>query len=436
MPRPDRPNVIVITTHDSGRYFGCYGLDTVHTPAVDAIAADGVMLSRMFATVPICSASRASMMTGRYPQSHGLLDLCGPAFRWALGPDERHLSHILRDAGYRTLQFGFQHEAWDVSTLGFDDVRRESSRADDVAKMVSAFLREEASGEAPFYAQVGFLETHTPFRRDWVEPDREKGVYVPPYLVRDEESEETMAWFQGMVRVADRAVGTIVEALARSGLEDDTLLVFTTDHGIELPRSKWFLYDPGIEIAMVFRWPGGGISGGRACDCLLGNVDFLPTVLELIGAPVPENVEGLSFARNLTDGTASGPRDEVFGLYHKMSIRSIRTDRYKLIQHFDSPIDFLHLPVALETQLEKRGIGPVELFDLQEDPVEFHDLSTSPEHAGIRDGLRGRLWRWLESVNDPILQGPIASPVYLSARDDYRAWRDAAEGTREETGNA
>lgn len=441
----DRPNILVITTHDSGRYFGCYGIDELRTPAIDALAADGVCFTRYFATVPICSASRATMLTGRYPQSHGLMDLVHPNAGWKLGDDERHLSHLLRGAGYGTHLFGMQHEAWDVDALAFDEVhaqfRSEGGRqfAGEVADEVVEFLTspnathaapaaQAARDTSPFYAQVGFVETHTPFAREHIEPDDSNGVYIPPYVQPDEPMRQTMAEFQGMLRTVDDAVRTIVDALAASGKQDDTLIVFTTDHGIELPRSKWFLYDPGVEIALVMRWPGGGIDGGETCDHLLANVDFVPTVLELAGIEIPQNIEGVSFAANLADNATDAPRDAVFGMYQKFDIRSVRTNEYKLIQHFNFPTDYLELPVASDMQMQKRVIPMVELFDLRNDPNEFNNVSDDPAYADVRDELLDRLWRWLEDVDDPLLHGPVRTPSYEQAHGDYVAWKDGKGG--------
>ena len=112
-----RPNILIITNHDSGRHFGCYGVETVHTPAIDALAADGMRFENYFATVPLCSPSRGAMLTGRYPQSTGLMGLTHAPWHWSLNKGEQHLSHILRDAGYHTALFGLQHEAADVQTL-------------------------------------------------------------------------------------------------------------------------------------------------------------------------------------------------------------------------------------------------------------------------------------------------------------------------------
>jgi N-sulfoglucosamine sulfohydrolase len=426
---PKRPNILLITTHDSGRHFGCYGIPEVHTPVIDRLAGEGIRLTNYFATVPICCASRASMLTGQYPQTHGLMDLCHPNFGWALRDGERHASHILRDAGYRTTLYGIQHEVVDVETLGFDDVNTQYpiqgdvSHAESVAEGVASFLTNEAGGDRPFYAQVGFLQTHTPFDIGGVKPDDSDGVYVPPYLVRDDDSVAQLSQLQGAIKTVDNAVGTIVNALEDSGLAENTLLIFTTDHGIEVPRAKWNLYDPGIAIALVARWPGGGITGGRTCDHLLGNVGFLPTLLELIGVPIPANVEGHSFASDLRDSNTPPACDAIYGLYHKTNGRFVRTNTHKLIRHFDAAFDYLNVPVAFADVLQKRGMKQVQLYDLENDPNEFEDVSGKPEYAEIQADLNGRLWRWLESVNDPVLRGPVRTPTYERAIGEYERWR-------------
>ncbi len=422
-----QPNILQITTHDSGRHFGCYGHSTVHTPNIDALAADGVRMTNYFATVPICCASRASMLTGRYPQSHGLMDLCFAPFNWALNDDERHISHILHDAGYRTLLFHIQHEvAWDdIGRLPFDEIRAQDSSptALDTAEEVCRFLEAESGGAEPFYAQVGFFETHTPFDFGGVKPDTSLGVEIPPYLADDAVARDTMAQFQASVRRADEAVGRIVEALRRSGREHDTLFVFTTDHGIEVPRAKWTLYDPGIAIALVMRCPALGLTGGMACDALAGNVDYLATVLELAGLDVPDRVQGLSFAGALRGGREAPGRDAVFAMYHKSQARCVRTRRHKLIRYFDAAVDYHTVPVRFQDVLMKRGIKQIELFDLDKDPNEFANVAGQDEYADIQRKLDARLWRWMESVDDALLRGPIATPSYRAAISDYQAWK-------------
>ena len=443
------PNIIIITTHDTGRHFGCYGVETVHTPAIDAIAEDGFKFTRYFTTSPVCSPSRGAMLTGRYPQSNGLIGLTHSPWNWRFNEGERHLSHILRDAGYHTALFGLQHEASNLDDLGFDVAYAQRGEtggratAPMVARALADFLRTDAAGKAPFYAQVGFFETHRPHAFGDVEPDDSKGVCVPPYLVDDETARRELALQQGAIRRIDDAVRSITDALAESGLEDDTVLVFTVDHGIEFPRAKFFCYDPGIGIALLMRWPGGGVCGGITCDHLLSNVDFLPTLMALIGQPVPGNVEGIGFAQVFANPDAPPVRDAVFSIFYGSDSRSIRTDRYKFIRNFsprrmiDAPInmtifsgaiiyDFLgrrmiDTPINATNPPKPHLKQPVaQLYDLENDPNEFDDVARNPEYREIYNTLSQRLWQWMEDVNDPMLKSPIPTPYYWEAMADYR----------------
>lgn len=422
----DRLNILQITTHDSGRHFGCYGHPTVQTPAIDQLAANGVRFANSFCTAPICSASRASQLTGRYPQSHGLLDLVG--FGWRLNNDVQHASQLFKSAGYRTMLWGVQHEVPgnNLDRLAFDLAQPATDKAAAVADRVVAFLRQDAQSQQPFYAQVGFFETHTPFDRGGTQPDTEKGVEIPPYLVDTASSRQAMAAFQGSVRNVDIAVGNILNALCESGLEHNTLVVVTTDHGIEMPRAKWHLYDPGIAIGLVMRGPSVSLVGGWKCDHLMSNVDYLPTMLDLARIVCPAEVQGHSFADALRRRTSPPKRDAVFGLYHKSQTRYVRTNRHKLIRHFDNASDFHTVPVRIEDMQNKRVIEQVELFDLRMDPNEFDNLAGRIEYADTQQELETRLWNWMESVDDPLLRGPVRTPSYEAAIQEYLAWKESA----------
>ncbi|MFC1454415.1 sulfatase [Verrucomicrobiota bacterium] len=419
----ERPNIIQITTHDSGRHFGCYGHSTLQTPIIDDLAADGVKFTNYFCTVPICSASRACQLTGLYPQSNGLLDLT--PFGWRIKDDVQHMSRVLKTAGYHTLLFGIQHEVLkdELDRLAFDSMDELHGIASVTAVETVNFLRKEAKSHQPFYAQIGFIETHTPFDRGGTEPDSEKDVAIPPYLAVTDSSREAMAGYQGSIRKVDSAVGMILDALRESGLEDNTLLVFTTDHGIEMPRSKWFLYDPGIGIGMIMRYPQGGLVGGKECDLLMSNVDYLPTILELAQLDIPKRIEGRSFAGELRKDNPSPVREAIFGMYQKNQTRYVRTNQFKLIRHFDAATDFHEVPVHIEDVLNKRVIKLIELFDLDADPNEFNNLADQPEHADTQSQLDRMLWEWMESVNDPLLSGPMSTPSYEAAHKDYVNWK-------------
>jgi len=436
---PNRPNIVLITTHDTGRHFGCYGVPTVRTPRIDGLAAEGVRFTNHFTTTPVCSASRATMLTGRYPQSHGLLHLIHPPCDWRLNPGERHLSHVLRGAGYHTSLHCFQHEA-PLEDLGFDEWHTRwyddkpypdnMPTADQAADGFAAFLAARRDRERPFYAQIGFNETHVPFRFGGVEPDGTHGVYIPPYLVDNEASRAHFAPLQGAIHVVDRAVGTILDALSAAGLAQDTITIFTTDHGIEAPRSKWFLYDPGIETAFLLRWPGGGIEAGQTCDQLTCHIDVFPTILELAGLPALGNVQGRSLAGALADANAPTVHDEVFGYYQPKELRSVRTRTHKLIRNFHEARELV-VPVDMTRPGTHGGRLPfAQLFDLQSDPNEFENLADRPDYAEVLEDLDGRLSRWMESVDDPILHGPTPTPYYEDAIEHYRRSRPARSATQ------
>ncbi len=422
-----RPNIVVITCHDTGRHFGCYGIETVHTPAIDALAADGHLFTTYFTASPVCSPSRGAMLTGRYPQSNGLIGLTHSPWDWSFNEGERHLSRVLRDSGYRTGLFGLQHEDGDTDNLGFIESRAQRgpdgrrATALDVADAFADFCKTDGAEKTPFYAQIGFFETHRPHEFGEVEPDASKGVYIPPYLLDDQTARREMAVQQGACRRVDEAVKVISDALDGAGLTEDTIFIFTVDHGIEFPRAKWFCYDPGIEVALIVRWPNGGISGGAKRDRLLSNVDLFPTVLDLAGISIPENVEGLSFSDYLVDDTAEPKRDAVFSVFQGKDIRSVRTDRYKLIRNFEPrrlipvPVDMTHKPAGREK------CPVVQLFDLVRDPLEFDNVAEDPAYADIRKDLNDRLWKWMESVGDPSLKGPLPSPYYKEAIAEYHA---------------
>ncbi|MFA7157702.1 MAG: sulfatase [Kiritimatiellia bacterium] len=425
-----KPNIVQITTHDSGRHFGCYGHPTLHTPAIDSLAAGGVRFTNYFCTVPICSASRVSQLTGLYPQSNGMMDLVN--FGWRIRDGVRHASRIFKAAGYRTALFGVQHEVLgsDLGRLEFDLAEPKPANALAVAGRVAAFLKESSQPQQPFYAQVGFRETHTPFDRDGARPDSKRGVEIPPYMDDTLSSRTAMAGYQGAIRVVDSAVAMILAALRAGGLENDTIVVFTTDHGIEMPRAKWNLYDPGIAIGMIVRYPRGSLAGGRECSLLMSNVDYLPTLLELAGVSCRGTMEGHSFAGALHRELPGPVRSEVFGLYHKTQTRCVRTNRFKLIRHFDNATDYHTIPVRTEDAQMKRVIGQVELFDLKADPNEFNNLAGRPEHLSEQLALENSLWKWMEAVDDPLLKGPVRTPSYNAAISDYKSWKKGKHSSR------
>lgn len=441
----NRPNIVYITSHDTGRHFGCYGIKEVQTPNLDALAEDGVKFEKFFCTSPVCSASRGSMMTGLYPQTNGIMALVHPPCNSNLYPGVKHLSKILQDIGYHTALFHHQHEVMPDKVgerLNFNEYLVKQDKGfspSDIGRAFSDFI-SGYDKEKPFYAQIGFGLTHRDWKSDNTQPDTKKGVYVPPYLKDTEAAREDLAWLQGAVKHLDSSIGIILDAIKTSPLGKNTIVVFTVDHGIEVLRSKWTLYDAGIEVAFIMRWPEGGISGGKAAVQLLSNVDMTPTLLELIGEKVPAYMQGKSFAdvcRNPKNGTGRG---EIFAEYvqagNNPEARCIRTEKYKLIRNFSDhrlfkvPVDIKkpeHLVDRTSAKKDESFCPVVELYDIEKDPLETKNLAGNPKYAAVEKGLDKKLWRWLEEVKDPILKSPMQPHAYKSSIADYKKYKKGSK---------
>jgi len=412
-----RPNILQLVCHDLGRHLGCYGRASVQTPNLDRLAAEGVRFANSFCTSPGCSPSRAALATGRYPHSNGCMGLAHGTFGWELAEEERPVASLLREAGYTAALFGLQHVTFHVERLGFDAVRPERT-ADQVASNLASYLRE-IRGAGPLYLEVNFFEPHRPFDYGGVAPDTERGVELPPYLPDNAASRAEVAALQGAIRKADSAVGEILAALEAAGRARETLVLFTADHGLAMPRAKGTLLDAGIEVALIARWPGVA-SAGAVCEELVSNVDVLPTYLEAAGVPVPAGVQGHGFLP-LLRGESGPARDAVFAekTYHEHydPQRCIRTRDHKLIQRFEAsnraylPTDIMSgpaFPAAIPDLAGGRSM--LELYDLRQDPLERRNLAEDPQAAPVLHDLGRRLRDWMRETTDPLLRGPVPSP--------------------------
>jgi len=442
-------NLLLLHCHDLGRFLGCYGIPTVQTPHLDRLAAEGVQFDRAFCTAPQCSPSRASLFTGHYPHQTGMLGL--PYTGWDLHPWVVHLAGMLSQQGYRTELLGIHHESAsgsddEVATrLGFDLVDRlpangQARSADRVADRCIAALSQRAEDpDRPFYLQVGFIEPHRlmPLRDagtvmgfvgDYIVADSQRGVTVPDYLqAHDPGTRTEIAELQGAVRYLDAACGRILAALDELDLADDTIVVFTTDHGLALPRAKGTLYDPGLETALLVRAPHLGWVGGRRLDAMVSNVDLVPTMLDGLGLAVPTDLAGRTF-RPVLDGDCTTHHDRVFGelTYHAFydPLRCVRTSTHKLIITFEQTPS--HLSAVTQSwrprstplrELISLRPPAVQLFDLAADPVEMTNRHGDPQLAAVESDLSRTLWKWMARTEDPLVKGPVMSPRYRASLD-------------------
>jgi arylsulfatase A-like enzyme len=272
--------------------------------------------------------------------------------------------------------------------------------------------------------ELNLEEPHRPYDQGGAVPDSSSGVTIPPYLPDSAAAYEEMAAFQGAVRQADAAVGRILELVERSGRE--TLIVFSADHGVAMPRAKCTLYDPGIRTALIVRWPDADVPAGTAVPELVSNLDVLPTILDAAGLPRRTEVQGTSFLA-LMRGEPLQAREVVYAekTFHSYydPMRCVRTARFKYIRNFETAFA-VEVPGDVQRGLIFRA-DPwryavdrhqlVEFYDLDVDPLEQHNLAGRPELAGVQRELDQRLWQWMEETQDPLLEGPIASPRYRLA---------------------
>jgi len=430
-----RPNVLILHVHDIGQYLHCYGVKGVISPNLDRLAAGGVRFARSFSTAPGCSPSRASIFTGRYPHSNGVMGLTHGQFGWDLNKDEVHLAQYLLDAGYQTAAIGQVHETRSPhERVGFE----RSSNKKPTPQAIEWLTEFSTTPERPFFMSVGYFTPHRlvagrsgknpvfAFTSEGLTRHPDPDIDIPGYLLDTPETRRELTDLQVAVNEVDTEIGKVLEALQRLNLEQNTLVIFTTDHGIAMPRAKCTLYDPGIEVACILRYPGRkGWHGGIVKDEMISNVDYLPTILELVGISVPEKVQGKSFA-NLLDGKAYTPRSEIFAeqTYHNYydPRRAIRTERYKLILNYSTAPSFMDCSQdwrpAADTAVQSTAIAPpMEFYDLVEDKWELKNLANDAKYEDIRHDLHRRLVRSLTETDDPILKGAVTPPRHREIQE-------------------
>ncbi len=423
-------NILYIHTHDSGRFIQPYG-HAVPTPNLMQLAREGVLFRQCYSCAPTCSPSRAGLLTGSSPHAAGMLGLAHRGFE--LSDRTRHLAHYLGTNGYHTALCGMQHviEHGREKELGYAQILTGDSPDPALSGIYRDMAVDEANAQAaakflahtpekPFFLSFGMTSTHFPLP-DPADDINPNFVQVPPSLPDTPEIRKDMAGYLTLARHADKCVGIVLKALAANGLDDQTLVFFTTDHGIAFPQMKCNLYDHGIGVSLIMRFPKGQFAG-QVVDGLVSHLDLYPTLCELAGITAPRWLEGHSLMP-LIRGETDAIRNEIFGevTYHAAyePLRAIRTARYKYIRYFDN-FEAVVLPnidnsrskrFLLAQGLAERKHNPAEmLFDLYFDPHERNNLAADPDFAEIKADLAGRLAAWMSETNDPLLDGPVPLP--------------------------
>ena len=418
-----RPNILYLHSHDTGRYIEPYGYH-VPTPNLRKLATESVLFRQAFDAAPTCSPSRASLLTGQCPHANGMLGLAHRGF--SLNDYKRHILHTLRDGGgYRSALIGIQHIAKDPSVIGYDEiVPVHDTHARSVGPAAVSWLKN--APRQPFWLEVGFFETHREFPTP--SPADDARFCAPPSPIPDTpKTREDMAAFHASVRTLDEAMGDVLRTLASTGLDRNTLVICTTDHGVSFPEMKCDLSRHGTGVMLMMRGPGG-FTGGKTCDALVSQMDLYPTLCEMLDIAPPSWLEGRSLLP-LIRGARAEINDELFAEvnYHAAyePKRGVHTKRWSYMRNYDErrrPVlpncdDGLSKQVWLEAGWRNRPVPPEQLFDLVFDPQERRNLAQDPAMSGMLTEMRGRLDAWMLRTSDPLLKGPVKAPAGAQVND-------------------
>lgn len=445
-----RPNILMVITHDLGTHLHCYGNKTVQSPNLDKLAAEGVIFTNYFAAAPECTPSRAGLYTGLYTHQNGLMGLVHRG--WEFNPDAKHLAQYLHESGYQTHLFGFQHETHNNPVrLGYDNIHsQQDMKSRSVCPKVCEFLQSDAArSNQPWFVNAGLIDVHRSGQwKKHTEFDPDK-IDVPPFLPDNQQVREDLASFHQEIKDMDANVGTVLETLQKQGLSENTIVIFTTDHGMPFPRAKSTLYDPGIRTALIIRGPKSFVSNAN-CDQQLINLDFCPTILEAANAELPRNIYGRSFLPILT-GKEYQPREHIFGCQYYDAfydpMHFIRTTQCKYIRSFavtekdrtgipaeafakhktgtwiradDS--DVQRSPSWLSIKRQYPPPPQEELYDLQNDPDELNNVAEHPQYQLVLKDMRSRLNSEMQNTQSPMLKGHISPLNSISENMRINEW--------------
>lgn len=447
-----RPNIVFILTDDlAPTATGFTGNRQLSTPNIDRIAREGVILSGAFVTTPVCSPSRAGLVASRYSSELGILDWINPREEPELGLDTKLVTwmQLLQQAGYRTGLFGKWHlgtaDRFHPTRRGYDefvgfreggrppkdavleidgkDVQTKGFIVDVVTDHALEFLKRNA--ERPFLLSLHYREPHSAWlptrQEDWL-PFKDLDVLLPepdfPKLNVRKVKRMTREYYASITSV-ERNVGRVLDLLDNLGIADNTIVIFTSDHGyhtghhglwfkgnahwetIELPPQRWKnisrnrrpnLYDQALRVPAAVRWPAK-ITAGSTVSQTISNLDWYPTLLAMAGVELPESVE--IRGRNawpLLEGKSTEWDNNLYSEYSmrhgaKTDMRSWRTQQWKLV------LDFANA-------------GRNELYDLANDPQEATNLieSSDPEAQQARKTLEAKIRGRMQQLNDAALR--------------------------------
>lgn len=439
-----QPNILFLLSDDhSYPYLGCYGHPDVQTPNLDRLASEGMRFDRMFVSCPQCVPSRAALMTGRSPVAVRMVRFTSP-----LPSEVAALPDLLRDRGnYFTGVAGRSYHLDGPATRGqrgapelgrvMDEhnLRTFKQRVDYVEPQgggmtrfgdkLAQFLDAVPEGR-PWFFWLGFSDPHHVWNTQGPRGDIDPSTLtLPPHLPDLPGVRSDLAKYLAEIEHLDGDIQTVLNTLSQRGFAENTLVVFMGDNGMALPHGKGALHDPGIHVPLIVRWPGV-VQPGGVTKALISGEDFAPTMLAAAGLTPPESMSGISFLPLLKGGSFEprkyifaergphggdgGMKPDVLASTFDLS-RCVRSDRYKLIYNCTphgavAPVDSRNDPGWKEMQAAHAAgkLSPehdlayfttprttFELYDLEQDPGELHNLTGDARHAEIEESLKRAL---------------------------------------------
>lgn len=419
----EQPNILWITCEDISPFVHCFGEKIIKTPNIDQLAMDGVKYNSVYTTAGVCAPSRSSIITGTYQMSIGTqhmrtisvlpkyIEEGVPNYSAVIPKEVKCFPEYLRMAGYYTsnnqkedYQFVPPVTVWDESSPGATYENRSEG------KPFFAVFNLFVTHESQLWGQKGPLK---------VDPD---SVTVPPYYPDTKTVRHDIARLFTNIEIMDAQVGEIVKKLKEEGWYDQTIIFFYSDHGGSLPWMKREVLERGIHIPMVIKFPDQKYAGSENND-LISSVDFAPTVLSLAGVKIPSYMQGKVFLGEQKDKT---PRKYIYAGRDRMDnkydrVRAVRDKSFEYIYNYmpekPSYQDLtyrLDIPMMKE-MLQLRDEGKLneyamawfkspkaieELYDLEKDPYELHNLASDPIYKNKLEELRNAFWEWTMKVGD------------------------------------
>ena len=419
--KPLSPNIVIFMADDlTYRDIGCYGSPDAQTPRIDSFATQGMLFQRCYQAVAMCSPTRSNLMTGLYPVKNGAYPNHGYARESTLS-----VVQYMKPRQYRSALLGKKHIGPE-SVFPFEYLSHSRDEID--FGYMDRFLSEVTQTEEPFLLFVCSHQPHLPYTKGDPFLFDPNVISLPPNFVDTRETREEYVKYLAEIKYLDDEFGRSLDLLAKYGLEENTIVIFISEHGHSFPFAKWTCYNNGLQSAFLIRWPGK-IQSHTIADALIEYVDIVPTLMDLVGLTPPSHLDGRSF-RKVLEGRTRTHKKYVFGLQTTRGInhgpdyygiRTVSDGRYRYILNltpevkfqnniildnsknriFNSWKDQIHVdPHAKEMVRRYEYRPPEELYDLSTDPYEMVNLIDLPDHQRIRKRLRKQLFLWMDSQGD------------------------------------